>query len=130
MLACMDARLSVDGILGLEDAGAHVIRKTGGVVSDDAIRSLLISLATARDPEAIVLIRHSDCDMLTFGDDEVKAAVGAETGLAPLFALEVFADLGRDVRRSVARIRRTRWCRTTTPSAASSVRLPWAPCGR
>jgi carbonic anhydrase len=62
--------------------------------------------------------------MLTFGDDEVKTAVEAATGLAPLSALEAFADLDQDVRQVVARIRRTRWCRTTTPSAASSARLP------
>jgi hypothetical protein len=90
----------------------------------------LVSGRPARDPGTTVLIHHTSCDMLTFGDDEVKTAVEAATGLAPLSALEAFADLDQDVRQVVARIRRTRWCRTTTPSAASSARLPWAPCGR
>jgi carbonic anhydrase len=90
VLACMDACLNVHGILGLEAQDAGVIRTAGGVVSDDAIGSLL---ASQRLLGEIVLIHHTDCGMLTFGDDEVKAAVGAETGLTPPFALEAFADL-------------------------------------
>ena len=90
VLACMDACLNVHGILGLEEQDAGVIRTAGGVVSDDAIGSLL---ASQRPLGEIVLIHHTDCGMLSFGDDEVKAAVGAETGLTPPFALEGFADL-------------------------------------
>src|ERR1700674_4113295 len=103
VLACMDARLDVHKILGLEEGEAHVIRNAGGVATDDAIRSLLISqrfLGT----EEIILIHHTDCGMLTFTDDEVKRQIEQETGIRPQFALEAFSDLAEDVRQSVARI--------------------------
>jgi carbonic anhydrase len=104
VVACMDARLNVYGALGLHEGDAHVIRNAGGVVSEDAIRSLVISQRLLGTRE-IVLIHHSDCGMLTFSDDEVKAAIEADTGLRPSFALEAFTDLERDVRQSIARIR-------------------------
>ena len=104
VLACMDARLDVHKILGLEEGDAHVIRNAGGVATDDAIRSLLISqrfLGT----EEIILIHHTDCGMLTFTDDAVKAQIEADTGIRPPFALEAFSDVDADVRQSVARIK-------------------------
>jgi carbonic anhydrase len=104
VVACMDARLNVYGALGLHEGDAHVIRNAGGVVTEDAIRSLVISQRLLGTRE-IVLIHHSDCGMLTFSDDEVKAAIEADTGLRPSFALEAFTDLERDVRQSIARIK-------------------------
>jgi carbonic anhydrase len=104
VIACMDARLNVYEILGIQAGDAHVIRNAGGVVTDDAIRSLAISqrlLAT----EDIVLIHHTDCGMLTFTDDEFKAAIEQETGVRPAWAAEAFRDLDADVRQSIARIK-------------------------
>jgi carbonic anhydrase len=103
VVACMDARLNVTGLLGLKDGDAHVIRNAGGVVTDDVIRSLAISQRLLGTRE-IVLIHHSDCGMLTFTDDEVKAQIAADTGIRPAFALEAFPDLDADVRQSIARI--------------------------
>ena len=103
VLACMDARLDPHRILGLKEDDAHVIRNAGGVVSDDAIRSLTISQRLL-GTRAIVLIHHTDCGMLTFRDDEVKDAIEADTGLRPSFALEAFGDLEQDVRQSISRI--------------------------
>jgi carbonic anhydrase len=103
VLACMDARLDPARVLGLEEGDAHVIRNAGGVVSEDALRSLVISQRLL-GTEEIVLIHHTDCGMLTFSDDEVKAAIEADTGLRPSFALEAFPDLAGDVRQSLARI--------------------------
>ena len=74
VVACMDARLDVYAILGLELGEAHVIRNAGGVITDDAIRSLVISQRLLGTRE-IILIHHTDCGMLTFRDDEVKAAI-------------------------------------------------------
>jgi carbonic anhydrase len=104
VVACMDARLNVYGALGLHEGDAHVIRNAGGVVTEDAIRSLVISQRLLGTRE-IVLIHHSDCGMLTFSDDQVKAAIEADTGLRPSFALEAFPDLEGDVRQSIARIK-------------------------
>jgi carbonic anhydrase len=104
VVACMDARLNVYGALGLHEGDAHVIRNAGGVLTEDAIRSLVISQRLLGTRE-IVLIHHSDCGMLTFSDDQVKAAIEADTGLRPSFALEAFPDLEGDVRQSIARIK-------------------------
>lgn len=104
VLACMDARVNPYGILGLTEGDAHVIRNAGGVVTDDAVRSLVISQRLLGTTE-IVLIHHTDCGMLTFQDDEVKSQIEADTGLRPPFALEAFTDPAEDVRQSIRRIR-------------------------
>jgi carbonic anhydrase len=103
VLACMDARLDLHKMLGLAEGDAHVIRNAGGVVTDDAIRSLVISQRLL-GTEEIVLVHHTDCGMLTFADDEVKAQIESETGIRPPFALEAFPEVEADVRQSVARI--------------------------
>ena len=103
VLACMDARLDVHKILGLHEGDAHVIRNAGGVATDDAIRSLVISQRLLGTKE-IVLIHHTDCGMLTFKDDDVKGKIQAEVGIKPAFALEAFANLEDDVKQSIARI--------------------------
>src|SRR3989475_11863120 len=104
VVACMDARLNPYGLLGLQEGDAHVIRNAGGVVSDDVIRSLAISQRLLGTRE-IILIHHTDCGMLTFTDDQVKAQIEADTGIRPPFALEAFPDLDGDVRQSIARIK-------------------------
>jgi len=103
VLACMDARLDVHKILGLDEGDAHVIRNAGGVATDDAIRSLVISQRLLGTRE-IILLHHTDCGMLTFKDDEVKRQIESETGVRPPFALEAFSNLEDDVRQSIARI--------------------------
>jgi carbonic anhydrase len=104
VLACMDARLDVHKILGLEEGAAHVIRNAGGVVTDDAIRSLTISQRLLGTGE-IILIHHTDCGMLTFSDDEVKGKIMEDVGFKPHFAFEAFNDLEDDVRQSMLRIK-------------------------
>jgi carbonic anhydrase len=79
------------------------IRNAGGVVTDDEIRSLAISQRLL-GTEEIILIHHTDCGMLTFGDDEFRHQVQRETGIKPEWAAEAFDDLDDDVRQSVARI--------------------------
>jgi carbonic anhydrase len=104
VVACMDARLNVYGILGLQEGEAHVIRNAGGVVTDDEIRSLAISQRLLGTKE-IVLIHHTDCGMLTFTDDDFKRSIQDETGIKPTWSAEAFPDLDEDVRQSVARIK-------------------------
>ena len=103
VVACMDARMDPARLLGLEEGDAHVIRNAGGVVSDDVIRSLVISQRLL-GTEEIILLHHTDCGMVTFRDDEVKAAIEADTGLRPTFAMEAFPDVEEDVRQSIRRI--------------------------
>ena len=104
VVACMDARLNVYGILGLAEGEAHVIRNAGGVVTDDEIRSLTISQRLLGTRE-IILIHHTDCGMLTFTDDDFKASIQKETGIKPAWAAEAFPDVDEDVRQSIARIK-------------------------
>jgi carbonic anhydrase len=104
VVACMDARLNPYGILGLQEGDAHVIRNAGGVVTDDEIRSLAISQRLL-GTEAIILIHHTDCGMLTFRDDDFKRQIQDDTGIKPEWAAEAFDDLDEDVRQSIARIK-------------------------
>ena len=103
VVACMDARLNVYGLLGLQEGEAHVIRNAGGAVTDDTIRSLAISQRLLGTRE-IILIHHTECGMLTFTDDGFKAAIEDETGIRPPWAAEAFSDLDEDVRQSINRI--------------------------
>ena len=104
VVACMDARLNLYALLGLEEGQAHVIRNAGGAVTDDGIRSLAISQRLLGTRE-IILIHHTDCGMLTFTDDDFRAAIQADTGIRPAWSAEAFDDLDADVRQSIARIK-------------------------
>jgi carbonic anhydrase len=104
VVACMDARLNVYAILGLNEGEAHVIRNAGGVITDDQIRSLAISQRLLGTRE-IILIHHTDCGMLTFTDDAFKRSIQDETGIKPPWSAEAFPELDEDVRQSIARIK-------------------------
>src|SRR3954471_6748772 len=104
IVACMDARILISRVLGLEEGDAHVIRNAGGVITDDAIRSLAISQRLL-GTEEILLIHHTSCGMLSFTDDDFKRDVERDTGVRPPWAVETFTDLEADVRQSIARIR-------------------------
>ncbi|GAA0936575.1 carbonic anhydrase [Nonomuraea longicatena] len=104
VVACMDARLNVFAILGLQEGDAHVIRNAGGVITADERRSLAISQRLLHTRE-IILIHHTDCGMLTFTDDPFKQSIYEETGIRPDWAPEAFSDLDQDVIQSIERIR-------------------------
>ena len=108
IVACMDARLDTGGLLGLEKGEAHVIRNAGGVVTDDVIRSLMISQRLLGTRE-IMLIHHTDCGMLTFTDAGLKESIEKDTGVRPPFEIHAFSDLEGDVRQSIARIKSSRF---------------------
>src|ERR671933_648482 len=103
VVACMDARLHLPPMLGVEEGDIHIIRNAGGVVTDDVVRSLVISQRLL-GTEEIMLVHHTDCGMLTFKDDEFRRQVEEETGIKPEWAAEAFEDLEKDVRQSIARI--------------------------
>ena len=100
VLACMDARLDPAGVLGLAEGDAHVIRNAGGVLSDDAIRSLAIS-QNLFGTEEIILLHHTDCGMLTFTDDQFEEHLNEETGETPAWRAHAFSDLEEDVRSAI-----------------------------
>ncbi len=103
VVACMDARLPVLDALGLRLGDAHVIRNAGGVVTDDVVRSLVLSqrfLGTT----AIVLVHHTDCGLAKVDDDTLAAELEAETGVRPGFAFQAFDDPEADTRESIERL--------------------------
>ena len=103
VVACMDARLDPQKVLGLAEGDGHVIRNAGGVVTDDAIRSLAISQRLL-GTEEIILIHHTDCGMVTFSDDDFRRGIQDEVGVKPQWAAEAFPDAEEDVRQSIGRI--------------------------
>jgi carbonic anhydrase len=104
VLACMDARLNPHELLGLQAGDAHVIRNAGGVVADDAIRSLAISQRLLGTTE-IVLIQHTDCGLLGLDEEQFRRALRQDAGVEPTWAVGAFGDLDESVRQSIARIR-------------------------
>jgi carbonic anhydrase len=104
VVACMDARLDLFGILGLKPGDAHVIRNSGGTATDDVIRSLTISQRML-DTRSIVLVHHTHCGMMSFTEDALRAQLLEETGATPPWSAEAFGDPEADVRNSLKRIR-------------------------
>lgn len=110
VLACMDARLTVEEVLGLKTGDAHIIRNAGGIATEDALRSLIISHHLLGTQE-FMLIHHTDCGMLTFKDEELRTNLQQQTGTATVApaVFHAFGDLEEDVRRQVQKIKSHPW---------------------
>ncbi len=108
VLACMDARLTVEDVLGLRTGDAHIIRNAGGLATDDALRSLVISQQLLGTEEVIV-IEHTGCGMLTFRDDDVRRDLAAKTGKDVDLQFHAFPELEANLRAQVERIRAHPW---------------------
>jgi carbonic anhydrase len=108
VLACMDARLTVEDVLGLRTGDAHIIRNAGGLASEDALRSLVISQQLLGTEEVIV-IEHTGCGMLTFDDDAVRADLAERTGTEVKLPLLAFDNLEENLRAQVEIIRAHPW---------------------
>jgi carbonic anhydrase len=106
VLACMDSRIDLFPMLGLERGDAHVIRNAGGLVTDDAIRSLSISQRKL-GTEEIVVVMHDDCGLLGASEDEFRQALAAE-GILPTWRLGAFDDVEATLRHSLTRLRSSR----------------------
>lgn len=103
IVACMDSRMDIFEMLGLAHGDAHVIRNAGGVVTDDVIRSLVLSQRLLGTRE-IILIHHTNCGLQTITEDAFKAELEAEVGVKPWWALECFTDPYTDTRQSINRL--------------------------
>ncbi len=103
VVACMDSRMDIFEMLGLAHGDAHVIRNAGGVVTDDVVRSLVLSQRLLGTRE-ILLIHHTNCGLQSITEDAFKAELEAECGIKPWWALEAFTDPYADVRQSINRL--------------------------
>lgn len=110
ILACMDARLDVEEALGLRTGDAHVIRNAGGLASDDAIRSLIVSQQLLGTNEVLV-IGHTGCGLLGADESELRSRLEGQTGQALDVDFGSFEDLDVFVRAQVARLRAHPWIR-------------------
>ena len=110
VLACMDARITVEHILGLETGDAHIIRNAGGIVTEDVLRSLLISHYELGTEEFIIL-NHTGCGMMTFKDEELRDRLEKQTGVAAFAPVHfhAFSDLESNLRRQIERVRSHPW---------------------
>jgi carbonic anhydrase len=103
VLTCMDARIDPLAMLGLERGDAHVIRNAGGLVTDDALRSLAASQRLL-GTEEIVVVMHEDCGLLGASDEEFAGALAAD-GAAPSWRLGSFSNLDDALREGLERLR-------------------------
>jgi carbonic anhydrase len=105
VVTCMDARIDPARCLGLEVGDAHVIRNAGGLVTDDALRSLVISHWLLGTQE-VVVVAHTECGMLTFTNDDLRSKLREEAGAdASDVDFKPFPDLEESVRESVRAVR-------------------------
>jgi carbonic anhydrase len=105
IVACMDARLTVEQFLGLKTGDAHIIRNAGGLVTEDALRSLIIS-SYLLGTRTYYVIQHTDCGMLTFTDEKLREKLKSETGHdASHLHFQSFSDVEKSVKKQLQTIR-------------------------
>lgn len=103
IVACMDARLRLFSLLGLDEGDAHIIRNAGGVVTDDTIRSLAVSQHVLKTLDVMV-IQHTDCGLTKTTDEKFDALMREHAGRRPSWGLRTITDLEESVRESVQTI--------------------------
>ena len=104
ILTCMDARIDTAKLLGVSEGQAHVIRNAGGVLTDDALRSLIISQHYLGTRE-IIVIQHTDCGMMKFRSEDLSSALEASTGVNPEMDFHTFDNLRDEILLSVSKIK-------------------------
>ena len=106
VLACMDTRIDLFPMLGIERGDAHIIRNAGGLPTDDAIRSLSASQRLL-GTEEVVIVMHDGCGLHGASEDEYAQALRAD-GVLPTWRLGAFDDVEETLRHSLVRLRESR----------------------
>lgn len=104
IVTCMDSRIDVFDVFGLGVGDAHVIRNAGGLVTNDVLRSLVLS-QRALGTREIILVHHTDCGLQKIREGEMEAQLTAEVGQAPPYRFGAFTDVDQAVRAALARVR-------------------------
>ena len=108
IVACMDSRINAEHVLGYELGDAHVLRNAGAVVTDDVLRSLILSQRVLQT-RSVVILAHTDCGLCGMRDDEFAETLARETGHKPPFTLGGFTNVDQHVRQQLARVQSCLW---------------------
>jgi carbonic anhydrase len=108
IVTCMDSRIDNFRIFGLDSGEAHILRNAGGLVTDDVLRSLVLSQRLLQTRE-VILVHHTNCGLYGIDEAGLRAAIAAEAGEPPPYAFGAFDDLDAAVRRAIARVREHRY---------------------
>lgn len=100
VLTCMDSRLDLFGALGLNLGEAHLIRNAGGLATDDAVRSLLLSQRLL-GTRTVMVIHHTRCGLESFDEEELASEIESSLGARPPFRLGAYSDVDEDVRATI-----------------------------
>ena len=116
VVACMDARLTVSQLLGLKTGEAHIIRNAGGIVTEDALRSLIISHHLLGTKE-FMIINHTDCGMLTFKDEDLRTKLLQQSGTAAVAPahFHAFPNVEANVREQIQKLKSHPWIPKSIP---------------
>ena len=112
VLTCMDSRLDLFGALGLDLGEVHLIRNAGGIATDDAIRSLLLSQRLL-ETRAVMVIHHTRCGLESFDEEQLQGELESELGVRAPFRLGAYRDVEADVRETIATLRASRFVDST-----------------
>jgi carbonic anhydrase len=104
IVTCMDSRIDNFRIFGLDSGEAHILRNAGGLVTEDVLRSLVLSQRLLQTRE-VILMHHTNCGLLGADEPALRAEIAAETGHAPPYAFGAFSDIDEAVRVAIARVR-------------------------
>jgi carbonic anhydrase len=108
IVTCMDSRIDSFRIFGLDSGEAHILRNAGGLVTDDVLRSLVLSQRLLQTRE-VILMHHTNCGLHGADEPALREAIAADTGQAPPYAFGAFADIEAAVRIALARVRNHRF---------------------
>lgn len=104
VVTCMDSRIDTFRIFGLESGQAHILRNAGGIVTDDVLRSLVLSQRLLQTRE-VILMHHTNCGLHKLDESALRASIAAETGTEPPYAFGSFTDVDASVRGAIVRVR-------------------------
>jgi len=113
VVACMDARLNVEALLGLAEGDAHILRNAGGVITTDVVRSLAVSQNVLGTRE-IILLHHTGCGLEKITDDGFRDQLERDTGVRPEWSVQAFSSVEEDVRLSLRILRSSPFLQATT----------------
>ena len=108
IVTCMDSRIDNFRIFGLDSGEAHILRNAGGLVTDDMLRSLVLSQRLLQT-RAVILMHHTNCGLHGTDEPALRAQIAADTGAEPPYAFGAFEDIDAAVRGAITRVREHRF---------------------